>query len=127
MAYGRAPRIPFARRSVLRGPRILAYGRVYENGHDLVSKKHSRPRQVHARVIIDQETLVNERLKLMAVQGADIHAVAGIHHREVDAVGEPQAREKRFFEPLLWREHSPLTTDLSSLDHAGDVLSCGGN
>jgi hypothetical protein len=58
-----------------RRPRMLAYGRVYENGHDLVSKKHSCPRQAHAAAIIDQETAFHEPLEFAAILGPHIHGI----------------------------------------------------
>ena len=88
-----------------------------------MSKKHSCPRQVHARVMINQEPRIDERLELTAVYPADIYGIAGIHVGEVDALVEAKASEERLFQPFLGREHTPLTTDLSSTDHACDVLS----
>jgi hypothetical protein len=55
---------------------MLAYRRVYENGHDLVSKKHSCPRQAHAAAIIDQEAAFYERFEIAAILGPHIHAIA---------------------------------------------------
>src|SRR5688572_11154245 len=52
-----------------------------ENGHDLMSKKHSCPCQSQGPAVIEQNPLIHEGLKLLAVPGPHVHHIPVFHGR----------------------------------------------
>src|SRR5688572_18381576 len=81
----------------------LPYSRADKNGHHLVSKKHSRPRQSERTPIIDQKAFGHERLELPTEPGPHIDIVARFHGLEIDSGRKTQPGKQRLLELLLRR------------------------
>src|ERR1043166_7205058 len=122
--------MPTERRTVVASrassERPLIYHRYFKKlGHDLVGKKHSRPREPQKAPIIDQDTGFAERFQTRTVNPPHVDVISGIYCMDVDATGQAEAREKRFLERLARREVTAVRTELASGRDSVDVLCRG--
>src|SRR5262249_20055012 len=80
------------------------HGESNENGHHLVGKKHSSPRQPQPVALFLQVARLHEGRQLFAVTAPHVNAVSHTKDVKTYAGRQPQAHKEGIAKPLSWRK-----------------------
>src|SRR5262245_13986262 len=79
----------------------LAYSRLHENGHHLVSKEHALAGQVKSRSVAPEVPGLDEPFEVRTEPTPDVDAVTGLYGICVNSVNQPEPREQGVAETLV--------------------------